>query len=222
MSPSLDPSDSYVGRPHRRASLSECNEHTDLAWRLDQIPLQASVRGVFLNMIDDRAGLLSEATQREYRSFFRVHRFTPFRFYPTRDYVTRLVVLAQIHWGGPSIYQGIREIQSHAFDAYASSLFGKAALALVEPSLTQMLRFIDVAWRTQTAVNYSRCQLVEATPTTHRIRFLNEFVYIEHAMVGALEGVARLTGTRITATVELETPFDGLVTLERQIPGYVS
>jgi uncharacterized protein (TIGR02265 family) len=201
--------------PHRtaEASIEACNARTDLEWRLAQIPPEASCRGAFFNMLDDRAGTLGEATQAEYRRFFRIHKFSAFRMYPVPDDLTRLVVLAQIHFGADDIYPGLRELQSGAFDAWGQTLLGRAALAVVEPSLAGMLRMLERAYASETVVTHSRFKVVSVTPEEIVTRFENEHNYIQYSMVGALEGVAKVCGVRVGITTELDGPFDGLVRL---------
>lgn len=191
------------------ASLEACEEATDLTWRLAQIPPEATCRGAFFNMLDDRAGTLSLETQSEYRRFFRIHRFASFRMYPLSDYLTRLVVLSQIHYGADRIYPGVRQLQSGAFDAWADTLLGKAALAVVDPSLGSMLRMLERAYASRTVVSNARFHVVSETPTEIVTGIEEEYVYIEHAMVGAIEGVARVCGVNVTVTAELSGPFDG-------------
>jgi len=91
--------------------MKECFAHTDLEWRLSQIPNTASCRGIFLNMLDDLAAGLSPLTQRRYREFFQTYRFSSFRQYRIKDYLTRMVKLSEIHFGAPNIYRGIFEFQ---------------------------------------------------------------------------------------------------------------
>lgn len=194
------------------ANLALCYAHTDLKWRLANIPADATCRGAFFNMLDDRAGTLSRETQAEYRSFFRIHRFSAFRMYPVRDYVTRIVVLSQIHYGADAIHRGIRELQSGAFDAWAKTLLGRAALAVVSPELPSMLRMLARAYASQTVVSHSRLTLVSADDREIVLRLENEHLYIEHAMVGALEGLARVCGVPdAKLEVQLDEPFDGTV-----------
>ena len=188
-----------------RASLAEVYAHTDFEWRLAQIPDDALCRG------DEHAAALSPETQAEYRRFFRIYRFVPFRMYPVRDYLTRMAILAQIHWGGPGIYAGIRTLQSQAFDAWSSTLLGRAALAVIEPTLPGMLRMIERAYASHTMTSYAGFELRSATDHEIVVYFRNEYNPIEHAMVGALEGVLQLCKVKGDVTAELEGPFDGIV-----------
>lgn len=195
-------------------NLAACERHTDLAWRLTQIPPDATCRGAFFNMLDDRAGTLGAATQEEYRRFFRIHRFSSFRMYPVSDYLTRLVVLAQIHFGAEAIYPGIRELQSGAFDAWAETLLGKAALAVVDPSLGSMFRMLERAYASKTVVSHARLEVTSESSREIVVEVRSEFVYIEHAMVGAAEGIARVCHVPVEVTAELSTPFDGVVRMK--------
>ncbi|HEX7604697.1 MAG TPA: DUF2378 family protein [Polyangiaceae bacterium] len=194
-----------------RASLAEVFAHTDFEWRLAQIPDDALCRGAFINMLDEHAGALSAETQAEYRRFFRIYRFTPFRMYPARDFLTRMGILAQVHWGGEGIYSGIRSLQSQAFDAWASTLLGRAALAIVDPSLPGVLRMIERAYASHTLTSYAGFEIRSMSDREIVTYFRNEYLPIEHAMVGALEGVLRLCKAKGDVTAELDGPFDGCV-----------
>ncbi len=197
------------------ASLEACHARTDLAWRLSQIPEDATCRGAFFNMLDHRAGTLGTDTQDEYRRFFRLHQFASFRMYPITDYLTRLVVLSQIHYGEQNIYRGIRELQSGAFEAWAETLLGRAAVSLVEPSLGTMFRMLERAYASHTIVSRATLRVISETDREVVTELHDEYVYIEHAMVGAAEGIARMCRVRAEVTAELTGPFDGFVRVRR-------
>ena len=197
--------------PSPRASLAEVYAHTDFEWRLAQIPEDALCRGAFINMLDEHAAALSTETQAEYRRFFRIYRFVPFRMYPVRDFLTRMGILAQVHWGAEGVYQGIRTLQSQAFDAWSSTLLGRAALALVDPSLPGMLRMVERAYASHTLNSHASFEVLSVSEREVVTYFRNEYLPIEHAMVGAIEGVLRLCKTKGDVTAELEGPFDGIV-----------
>ncbi|MBX7191887.1 MAG: DUF2378 family protein [Sandaracinaceae bacterium] len=193
------------------ASLEACEQATDLSWRLAQIPGDACCRGAFFNMLDERAGTLGAETQEEYRRFFRMYRFASFKMFPVSDYLTRLVVLSQIHYGAAHIYAGVRKLQSGAFDAWGETLLGKAAVAVVDPSFASMLRMLERAYASRTVVSHTRLRLVSESTTEIVVELEQEYVYIEHAMVGAIEGVAHVCGAEVVVTPELRGPFDGIL-----------
>ena len=196
------------------ASLRECFAHSDLEWRLSQIPATAMCRGAFFNMLDERAALLSRDTQAAYRAFFRVTRFVPFRMYPVSDYLTRMAILCQVHWGAGQVYEGMRTIQASAFDAWARTLLGRAALAVIDPSLDGVLRMIERAYASRTLNNHADFRVIRVSEREVVTRFENEYLPIEHAMVGALEAVLTLCRTRGVVRAELEGPFDGTVRIQ--------
>lgn len=195
--------------PPHRAALDVCFAHTDLEKRLVRIPATAACRGGFFNMLDDRAGTMGAATQREYRSFFQLYRFVGFKFYPLRDYLTRIVVLSQIHYGGPGVYAGLAEIQSAAFTAWRSTLLGRATIAIARPTLIDMLRTVRLAWSGNQLVNYSRFDFSQLGPTHIVTHFVNEFNYIQYAMKGGLQGTADVCGTAVRFEVDLRDDFNG-------------
>jgi uncharacterized protein (TIGR02265 family) len=200
-----------VARSYNEASLRACFAHSDLEWRLAQIPTTAMCRGAFFNMLDDRAGSLSPTTQAEYRHFFRVTRFVPFRMYPVSDYLTRMAIVCQVHWGAEEVYEAMRTIQASAFDAWARTLLGRAALAVIDPSLEGVLRMIERAYASRTLNTHADFNVISATNEEVVTRFKNEYLPIEHAMVGALEAVLVLCRVRGTVVAELDGPFDGVV-----------
>jgi uncharacterized protein (TIGR02265 family) len=193
------------------ASLRECFTHSDLEWRLAQIPDTAMCRGAFFNKLDDRAGELSHRTHAEYRNFFRSTRFVPFRMYAVRDYLTRMAIVSQVTWGARSVYEGMRTLQASAFDAWAETLIGRATLAVIDPSLEGVLRMIERAYASRTLNTHADFKILSIRKDEIVTRFDNEYLPIEYAMVGALEAVLVLCKTKGAVHAELDSPFAGTV-----------
>jgi uncharacterized protein (TIGR02265 family) len=202
-----------VHAPNHRASLDECYAHTDLRWRLERVPETAACRGQFLNTLDQRAGELGEATRAEYRRFFQTYRFSLLKFYPVRDYLTRIVLLSQIHFGANEIYRGVREIQAAAYPAWKSTLFGRAMFAMLGSDFATVLKAIDRTYATNSFVNYCKFGLENPLPKRFVAHFHPEYLWIEHAMLGALEGVARACNARVQFEVDLDDPFNGRIAM---------
>lgn len=199
--------------PPREPSLSECFAHTDLEWRLAQIPPDAAVRGVFFTMLDRSAASFGSETHAAYREFFRTWDFSAIRFYPVRDYVTRLVLLAQMRYGAEHIARGLFEIQSGAYAAWRSTLMGKAMFQLLRGNLLGALQTTERAYAAHVVTSYSTLRVSQPSPARIRVRFETEYVYIAEAMAGALVGMASVLGHETEAQTELESPFTGTVTL---------
>jgi uncharacterized protein (TIGR02265 family) len=195
-------------------SMERCFRHTDLEWRLRAVPGEAACRGAFLNMIDERAAALG--VRDEYRRFFGVYRFSPLRFHPVKDYLTRLAILSQIAYGDEHIYDGVRTIHSASVDAWTHTAVGKLAMAMASPSLGSVLRIMQRGYATRATTNYGAIEILESTEQRHVVRFRDEYVWIEHAMAGAAAAMARLCRLDATVDAVLETPFQGLIVIDVQ------
>lgn len=195
-----------MDRDEAELILRECRAVTDLEWRLAQIPPDAACRGAFLNMLDKRAGQLGHATQSAYRRAFGNQRLPPFRMVPVARYVTQLVALSHVHFGSARAHEGIREIVSETF-GMTSFLFG----ATSRPGMAGALLFAERMWRT--LVNYSRMICQPDGPDRWVVSFSNEYVWVESAMRGGLEGLGKFCGLEVETDVKLRSPFDGDVTV---------
>ena len=185
-------------------SLKECFAHTDLEWRLRQIPENAACRGVYFNMLDERAAAFGRDAQNEYRNFFKLIQFSAFRLYPIRDYLTRMVKLAAIQFGAPNIHRGLFEIQAAAWPAWRRTLVGRATFAILGSDFDGVIRVMGGA--VSKSLNHGSCKIVSNGPSQYIARFVEQYVYIEHAMAGALSGVARACGVDVELETRLGTP----------------
>jgi len=197
-------------RPPHEASLTDCYRHTDLEWRLTRIPDEACARGAFFNMLDDRAAELGATTQQEYRRFFQTYKFSTFRWYPLKDYVTRIVTVAQIHFGGPGIHQGMFHIQASAYRSWRRTMIGRAVFALLG-DMASVLRATERGYAGKSFVNYVDFSFEQDRPDHFTVRFRNEYLYVEHAMAGALTGMADVLDERVRLDIEMDGPFDGTI-----------
>ena len=193
----------------RSSPIRECFAHTDLEWRLTQIPDWAACRGVFLNTLDDRAGALSAATQRAYREFFQLYRFSPMTFHPVRDYLTRIACLSQIHFGSPNIYEGIYEIHGATYTTWKQTLIGRAVFALLGTNVEAVYRALQRGYAGSHFINYASMQVERLRSDQLVLKFGSEYVYIEYAMKGATMSAARACGVPVKLDVDLHDPFNG-------------
>lgn len=198
------------------ASLAECFAHTDLEWRLSQVPDEATCRGAFFTMLAERARDFGPEVLAEYTRVFPPAEHAAFRMYPVRDYLTRLVVLSQVRYGAENIPAGLRHFQASAFDAWATTMLGRATMKMVERRPGPILRMLERAYASRTVNSHANLIVETVEPHLVVVRFETEYLYIEHAMVGALEGVMAVCGLKATSSVELRGPFDGTVRLAVQ------
>lgn len=189
--------------------MEECFKHTDLEWRLGQIPDSAGCRGVFFNMLNDRAVQFGETTNRAYRDFFTTTKFSAFRLYPVKDFLTRLVKLSEIQFGASHIYPGIFTIQSSAWPSWRRTLMGRVSFSVLGNDFGAILKLIGVQFNN--VLNFGQFEAEKIGPNRFKTTFRNQYVYIEHAMAGALSGVAEACGVRAELDVRLDDPFNGTI-----------
>jgi uncharacterized protein (TIGR02265 family) len=189
------------------AGLEACFAHTDLRWRLAQIPDSARVVGAYLNMLDDRAEQFGPRVHRSYREFFQLYRFSALRSYPVKDYLIRLCKLAELQFGAPNVYRGLYEIQAGAFPAFRSTLMGRLMFAALGTDFSRVFPMMTRAM--DTSLNYARVIITNDRPNHYIARWTNQYVYIEHAMAGALEGIARICNVELDLQIRLDDPFNG-------------
>lgn len=192
-----------------RIDMERALRRTDLAWRLGQISEGAAVQGIFFTNLDERARELGPAVQAAYRDYFKIYKFSAFRMYPCKDYLTRLVALADVGFDGDT-YHGIRMIHQAAFPAWRRTLLGRSWFAIFGSDFRGVLKHMC---STLTSVaNYCTAELVQADPLI--VRFRNQYVYVEHAMVGSIEGVAKTCNANVRVEVQMSGPFTGNLVIQ--------
>jgi uncharacterized protein (TIGR02265 family) len=187
-------------------SLKECFANTDLEWRLGEIPDSAACRGVYFNMLDERAGDFGPLVQRAYRDYFKAYKFSPLRLFSVKDYLTRMAVLAQINFGGEGVYRGIFQLQAASWPAWRKTLMGRATLGILGTEFHAILKMVRSTVRM--SINYGSFDL-EGGPTQYRTHHRNEYNYIEHAMAGGIAGIARVCNVQVEITPQLVDAFNG-------------
>lgn len=187
----------------------------ELAERICRIPVDAACRGFYINMLDAICLEYSPALQAAYRERFPNYRVTVIRFHPISDYIRRLFFIAQQQWGLPGVYQGIGEIQGRANAAFFQTLIGKTVKRFMEDTPAGLYKYCN--WlnnNRQVILNYGRWSFVLKDDGIESINFVDEYVYIDYAMVGGFTSVARAFGLELTAQVEMRTMFDGTVSMK--------
>jgi uncharacterized protein (TIGR02265 family) len=197
--------------------MKECYQHTDLEWRLSQIPDSAACRGVYFNMLDQQAAAFGARVQKEYRDYFKLISFNGLRLYSIKDYLTRMVKLAALQFGPANIHKGLFEIQEAAWPSWRKTLVGRATFAVLGNDFDAVLRVMGGA--VSKSLNHGSCKITKEAAGKYVARFTEQYVYIEHAMAGALTGVARACGVPVTVESQLRDAFNGDVIINVQNTG---
>jgi uncharacterized protein (TIGR02265 family) len=191
--------------------MKDCYQHTDLKWRLSQIPDGAACRGLFFNMLDERAAEFGPEIQQEYRNYFKIHKFQAFKLYSVKDYLTRMVKLSQLKFGGPNIHRGLWELQYASWPAWRKTLMGRATVGLLGKDFQAILKMCKTT--VSMSINYGSFE-VEGGPSRFLLTHKNEYVYIEHAMAGGIHGIAFICDLEINLSPKLIDPFNGTLEVE--------
>jgi hypothetical protein len=179
----------------------------DLEWRLRNIPDSARVRGINFNLLRRRAkDLRVESAYLE--SFPRPTRFSPTGWYPTKDYVLRLLRVAQLAMGTRNVRRGLSEVfKETGRNVWVSvaqlALRGRAG----RRAFLEVLRILSLILPTMSTPTVFG---VEATRRGVDIRIEHGYAYFEETIRATVEAAARMCGVAIRTRVEIdEKPFDG-------------
>jgi uncharacterized protein (TIGR02265 family) len=162
-------------------------------------------------MLDERAAAFGPQVQRAYREYFKSYKFSPLRLFSVKDYLSRMAMVAQIEFGGPGIYGGIFELQAASWPAWRKTLMGRATLSILGTEFHSILKMVRSTVRM--SINYGSFE-VEGGPTRYLTHHRNEYNYIEHAMAGGIQGIARVCGVRVDIKPELVDPFNGTLVVD--------
>jgi uncharacterized protein (TIGR02265 family) len=179
-----------------------------MRWRIENTPDWAACRGVYFNMLQDRANALGPEVADRYRRAHPIARFNPVRMYPLRDYLVRIADVAELAYG--DVNRGMFEIQAGVFPSFRQSILGRAWFAVfgldLESILSQMCRTLP------SVINCGTAELIRDQGDII-VRFRSQYVPIDTALAGAVMGVVRTCKRDLTLTVRLEDPFNGDVIL---------
>lgn len=179
--------------------------HCDLEARLRVVPEQAQVRGILFFSI---AQALADAEKLDaYAERFGQLHYESLSFYPLREYMVRLSSAAAFLTSTQRLYEGIRAISRRNAREMAASLLGQALLHGLASDPRSLLEQ-GLAMRRQT-MDYGRWELVVHGPRKLEMRYVDEFVWLEHAMHAAAEGTFEACSIKPEIRTELRGPYAG-------------
>lgn len=179
--------------------------------RLRDTPSTAHVRGLFFRLAEQALEARSKDLHAAWRAEVDAPRRWPFRFYPTRDCI-REQALAAVLLRPDDPGEAIREmwaatprlsrlLRADRFVRYLTGSDPTRALAWLERNRDMMVDF--GGWR------------VEFTgPDSATFHYLDEYIWIEHAHRGGVEGTLSRCGVTATVTPELDTPYSGRLLIQ--------
>ncbi len=193
----------------RAAALVEVSRHCDIGERLTLLPPSSRSRGLYFRSIE---GVLARAGRVErYRSLFP-ERFSAVRWYPTREFLIRLVVGGALLTEPALVHEGMFEIGRRNAVAFSDSLLGKTLLRLLSRDPKKLLAQ-GVAARRQSST-FGRWTLTFPEERRAVMAMEEEYIYIESYLLGAAQGTFDAIDVPVTTRVVLEDRFNGRHILE--------
>jgi hypothetical protein len=179
----------------------------DLDRRLAEIPQRAQVRGWYFKQSAD-------AVAREGRSAVAVHRSLTtvkstwfFRMYSLRDYLEDAAAAAAAI--DPNDPQGaVRSIWRNA-PRYAGLFNAQRFLSLLNASPLDACRWLEQ--QRDLFFNYGGMRIERRDDRYFVIHYFDEYVWLESAHCGGVEGLLEACNAVGTVDVELDTPFNGRI-----------
>jgi uncharacterized protein (TIGR02265 family) len=197
---------------YARVDLEEAFDAVHLHERLESVPREAAIRGVFFEMIESalrRHGLATSSLWAPQKKRRRI-----FQLYSMHEYLPAFATAAALIDSDPIV--GMREIYSDGARFFATTWFGRALREFIRPDPTPALRWIERSH--EHFVNYGGWRL-ELRGAGHAVlHMFDEYVWIEGAHLGGCEGLLLACGVRGTVTHELDAPFAGRLDIRWQQP----
>lgn len=114
------------------------NASIDFSARIEAIPSDVSIRGMFLQMLIQNMGADAPATVRS-------RRYLPFKSYPMREYVGLLAVSCERSGVAPA--ERVRRLGHGVYPGYAATITGTAIFAAAGRSMRRVIDLSPAAFR---------------------------------------------------------------------------
>jgi len=193
----------------RAAALAEVARYCDVSERLTLLPPSSRSRGLYFRSIERvlaRAGRVER-----YRRLFP-ERFSAIRWYPTHEFLIRLVVGAALLTEPARVHEGMFEIGRRNAVEFSDSSLGKTLLRLLSRDPKKLLAQ-GVAARRQSST-FGRWTLTFPEERRAVMAMEEEYIYIESYLLGAAQGTFDAIDVPVTTRVVLEDRFNGRHILE--------
>ena len=194
-------------------------DHLEVARRVSDIPLTATVRGVWFSMAADYVQRLGPSEAATLRAALPRRRRVPFLNYSLREYVEELAMSAAIV-NAKDPWEGMRTIWRSATSAYVATPLGRSLVNLIRPEPLRYMRWL-VEHRDHFC-NYGNWRLVQHGDGYVTMEMENEYIWLESAHLGGAEGVLIACGLPGTVEAERFDDYNGRLHIRWQPRRYAS
>lgn len=171
----------------------------DFEARLKAVPADATVRGMFLQ-------LLLEGISGEAALAVRGRRYVSFKNYPMRDYVELLAISCTKSVRGLAHGECVRRLGRTVYPKYASTITGTAIFAAAGRSFRRMLELCPAAYRISTPT--AAVSILSIEDGRARVALRRLWNLPDLHQVGIFEGAMDVCGAVGSVLVERHSPCD--------------
>lgn len=192
--------------PSLAVDLHSVHERLGTSRRVRDVPLAATVRGVWFSMAEDFVEKLGRGEAATLRSVRPRRRRVPFLTYSLREYLEDLAAAGAIV-DATNPGEGMRRIWLDNVPMYLATPLGRYIATLLNIDLVRYLRWcVD---HRDHFCNYGSWRLVEHGPRYVTMEMENEYIWIDSAQRGGAESVLKAFGLRGTVEPELFDDYNG-------------
>jgi len=189
-----------------RITLEEGMHRLDLEQRVRDAPKDAHVRGMFYQMVVGVLESHSHDLLQAWRSLARPPRRWAVRFYSLRDFL-REQALAAVLLDPSDPHRALRQIWRGTPDLYPNLHPARFAEYLARGDPVRVLRWLER--NRGVMVDYGGWRVDVTGPRAATFSYFDEFVWIEHAQAGGVEGTLARCGLSCSIEPELSSAYLG-------------
>jgi uncharacterized protein (TIGR02265 family) len=177
----------------------------DVDRRLREIPGDDVVRGFLFKMTEDAVARAGRGAVEAFRREIRPRSRWAFRSYPVRDYIEEAAAAAAILRPDDPV-DAIRTLwrETHR---YAPLLNAERFIALLGVDVLAAVRWLEQQRRT--FASFGTWRLEEREPGYVVMHYFGEWIWIDSAHRGGMEGVLQACRREGSVEVVLDSPYDG-------------
>ena len=186
--------------------LRSVHEHLGTSRRVSDVPIAATVRGIWFAMAESYVQKLGQGEAATLRSLRPRRRRLPFLTYSLREYIEDLAAAgAVVDATDPA--EGMRRIWGESVPMYLATPLGRSVARLLGIDLVRYLRWcVD---HRDHFCNYGTWRLLVHGPGYVTMEMEDEYIWIDSAHRGGAESVLKGFGLKGTVEPELFDDYNG-------------
>jgi uncharacterized protein (TIGR02265 family) len=194
-----------VREPSNTVDLRQVRATLDLDRRLGLVPASAHVRGFFFKQTADEVARHGPGAVVAHRRLSPVKSTWFFRMYPVGAYLEDVAAAAAV-LSPHDPPAAVRAIWSNG-PRYAPLFNASRFLGLLGGDVASAAHWLET--HRSYFADYGRWRMERLEDRYFIMHYFNEWIWVESAHRGGMEGLLQACGLRGTVEVDLDSPFDG-------------